>query len=100
MPFKPGHQKIGGNKKGESTTKRTVVRDIIEAALGQTLPEALLEIANSLSDREKRLKSDILSGLMAYSYPRLQSTYVEADVKAALDTKEDLAVAVKLLMGE
>lgn len=82
MPFEKGHKKIGGNVKGQPNKERRMVREIVEACLGSTVPELLLE---ELARATPKLKVQILEGLMPYCYPKLQSIEVSAEVTDLTD---------------
>lgn len=76
MPFQKGHKKLGGRKKGSVGSEKRIAREIVEAALGGSIPGRLVQIAKSNPTREP----DILIALMPYCYPKLQNTEVKADV--------------------
>lgn len=85
MPFQKGHAPMGGRPKGV-TSKRLLVREIIEKCLGRTLPEDLLDMAN----KNPKLAMDIKIALLPYCHPKLQSIEVRADIDATLDTSEQV----------
>lgn len=67
--FKPGNKKIAGRQKGTPNKNKQVVREIVEAALGKSIPDRLIEIAKS----NPRLEAGILADLLPYAHPKLQA---------------------------
>lgn len=66
-------KKTGGRKPGSKNKVQTVVREVVEVALGGTLPEALLALTKG-QGVTAAFKADIYLGLMPYCYPKLQAT--------------------------
>jgi hypothetical protein len=86
MPFVKGQSKIGGRQKGSLNKNKLAVREIVEKALGKTIPESLLEIAESL-DPEKR--ANLLMDLMPFCYPKLQTIECTMDESEALSESKE-----------
>ena len=70
---------------------KKVVREIVELALGQTIPDRILQIVQATAD--PKWEVEILTGLMPYCYPKLTS--VEA--KITTSAEEDQARLDKLI---
>jgi hypothetical protein len=69
-----------------SLNKRTgLVKQIVESAIGMSIPEKLIELANDLPKKEQ---SAIYQTLLQYSYPKLQSTVIEADITTEVNTDQ------------
>lgn len=91
MPFKVGHPKFGGVQKGYVYRP---MREIIELALGKSMPQQILEEINQIDKPVER--ASLLIQLMAYVYPKLkQIDHVTAD---ALDGMTD-EQKIKTLRG-
>lgn len=84
-----------GIKKGQThaESKKRTVREIVEACLGKTIPERLLEIAAGNPEKE----ADILDGLMPYTYPRLAAVEMKAEVDIPTETVDDLVQKLEKL---
>lgn len=67
MAFKPGHKKLGGRKPGTPNKKSQAVQDILEAALGKSVPEAVCELLDDLKPKDR---VQALLELMSYVYPK------------------------------
>lgn len=81
MPFKKGHVKVGGRKKGTPSKKSLLVREILENN-GINLIEKIIEILPALEPEEK---VRALIQLLPYVHPKLTSVEVNG-----LMTLEDL----------
>lgn len=97
MAFKKGAPRPAnaGIKKGQThaESKKRTVREIVEACLGKTIPERLLEIAEKHPEKE----ADILDGLMPYTYPRLAAVEMKAEVDIPTETVDDLVQKLEKL---
>lgn len=97
MAFKKGAPRPAnaGIKKGQThaESKKRTVREIVEACLGKTIPERLLEIGKNHPDKE----ADILEGLMPYTYPRLAAVEVKAEVDVPTEAVNDLVEKLEKL---
>lgn len=78
MAFKKGQGRLGGRQKGTPNKDRAMVRTIVEAALGHSIPDELLQLRDKMTD--PRDKADILQGLMPYAYPKLSSVEHSGDI--------------------
>lgn len=69
MPFKPGQKppKGAGRPPGVPNKKTVALQEIIERALGKSLPEAIFE---RLPDVKKEAQVNALLSLMDYIYPK------------------------------
>lgn len=80
MGFEPGHQKVGGRKKGTPNKAASEAREIVEKILGKSIPARLLEL--SKTPKEER---EVLLSLLPYTYNKLQAIEVSGDMSHALD---------------
>lgn len=79
MGFEPGHKKHGGRKAGTPNRSSTAVRELVEAGLGKSIPERLLELTTEVAwHAETELKTLLV--LMPYCYPRLAAVQFQASV--------------------
>ncbi len=78
MPFQPGHKRLGGRPKGSLNKDKRLVREIIEAKLGKSIPERLLQISKG----NPELEFQVLNGLMPYCYCKLAPIAVPAPLSA------------------
>lgn len=81
MTFIPGQ---GGRKPGAQNKDKRIVREILEAALGRSLPEEVLRTLDGLPPSKR---CEILVSLMPYCYPKLQSIQVQHE---ELNSKSEL----------
>lgn len=95
MPFKKGQSKPPGSgiKKGQDQLRKTAVKEIIETALHQSIPERILQRLEEIKD--KQFEVDVLLDLMPYCYPKLQA--IEVQAQAAIDTSGSVYALVELL---
>lgn len=98
MPFIKGQPKKGGRQKGTPNRSKVFVKEIVEAALGKSIPDRLLEIAKAQPREEK----EILLALLPYAYPKLQSTEIEATIHGDVEVTVYVEQALKEIeaMGE
>ena len=90
MPIEKGK---GGRPKGAVNRSALFVRETIEAALGMSLPEKMLEKMKDLKGPEQVYYYE---KLMKYCYPTLTATEITGTV--TVDKKEDvseMAAAIK-----
>lgn len=76
MAAPKGHPKYAGAGRvaGVPNKNKAVCREIIELALGKSLPDKIAELAEQI--RDPKDKAQILSGLMPYCYPKLATVEV------------------------
>lgn len=87
MPaWEKGKPKTGGRQKGVPNKSKTLVRDIVEKALGQTIPERLLDISQNLDPKEQ---ASLLMDLMPFCYPKLQTIECTMDESEALSESKE-----------
>lgn len=91
MSFKKGHPKYGGKKKGFVSSQKQIVRDVIEKALGKTIPARIIELFET-ADPEVELKT--LLDLMPYCYPKLQAIEMTPDQEQR-DTNDNVNALVE-----
>lgn len=90
MAFQKGKPRPAnaGRKKGALNQDKRIVRDIVEKALGKSLPDEIVSTLHALEDDEK---ARTLLGLMPYCYPKLQSVEVSgpngADIGISMKPK-------------
>lgn len=89
MPFKPGQKRHpnAGMKKGQVTKKSQAVQDIIEKALGKTLPESLMDDLMELGPKDR---AHIKKDLMDYIYPKRKAVDVTTNGES-INRTHDLA---------
>ena len=90
MPFEKGNK---GRPKGSPNRSALFVRETIEAALGMSLPDKIIEKVKDLKPTDQLYYYE---KLMKYCYPTLTSTEITGSV--TVDKKEDvseMAAAIK-----
>ena len=87
MPFKPGNKLSPGRKKGIPNRKTQAAQDIIEKALGQSIPDALIEVLGKV---DEKTQAHVLCELMQYAYPKRKAIEVEDVTKDRVELKFSL----------
>lgn len=93
--FDEGNKKGRGRPKGSPNKANRLARELVEAALGGTLPEALAEIALT---QGPKMKAQIYLGLMPYTYAKMQ--HIEHSGEIGSGDQEDVQEAIKALKEE
>lgn len=85
---------MGGRPKGSVNKDRAMMRGMIEAALGKSIPDEIMQNYHSL--RNPLDKLDIMLQVAPYCYPKLASMEIQADVSSS-EMTETLEKAVQWL---
>ena len=100
MPFQKGHKKTGGRPKGAPNRDKRVVKEIVEAALGRSLPEEILSHYVNLKSTKPVMAAKIAEGLMPYCYPKLQSIEVDGSLGGLSPEQEKEVAELTALLKE
>lgn len=86
-----------GRPPGTPGNKAWIVRNIVEEALGQSVPKRLIAIAQA----DPTLEKEVLLGLMPYCHPKLSAVEHsgEIDTGASQAVVEELKQMLKELNG-
>lgn len=74
--------KSGGRQKGTVNKRGNIVRTIVEAALGESLPESILKDLKEIKDVKSR--ADVKLKLMDYAYPKMRAIEIKNDDRAPI----------------
>lgn len=95
MPFQKGHKLAKGRVKGSQNKDKAVVRSIIEAALGHSIPDEIMKHYEQI--RAPMDKINILLQIAPYCYAKLQSIEVTAEIETTETSQTIVRLADQLL---
>ena len=75
MAFQQGHEKLGGRRTGSPNHKTALLREIVEEAIGGTIPERLIELSRGDADQE----TQVLLALMPYCHAKIASVEISVE---------------------
>lgn len=94
--FQPGHKLAKGRPKGSPNVDKRTVREIVEACLGRSLIEEIVDRIEEMKKLNKPIALKALMDLAQYCYPKLASTQVSAEINAVTGEDKVRALAEQL----